>query len=187
MRGEGIHRGFGEGRWGNLSNEEGEEISGATANLEVVKGTGQVPEIDAEGQDKASDLESPPPSEIEGGRDKAEKYLEEIFREFSGSVHRIKNLNEVALGNKIDFSQGPNDYFYTIDNDKAEEMKTLLNQSISFSGAEAGTKFSEMTGLDGDYLEESKIGFTRKFSVDGKEYMIRFLYLSNQGEQKQGA
>ena len=182
MRGEGIHHGLDVGRWGYLSDEDGNKIPRAAANLEVVKGTGPVPDVEAKGRGNASDLESPPPSEVRGTEEQAEKYLEEIFRRFSGDVYRIKNLNEIALGHKIDFKQGPNDYLYTIPPSKIEEIKDILNESISFAGTDPGVKLSPMTGLDNDYLQDAKIGFSRKFLVNGKEYNVRFLYLPDKEE-----
>lgn len=183
-----IHRDItGEGRWTNLVTETGSKLPGAVANLEVVKDQGTVapPEIDAEGAQNPSDLEEQPISESLDGRSRVKKYLEEIFREFSGQVYRAEKINERALGNVVDLEQGPNDYIYVIPREKAQKMEQLFNRPVNFSMGGPNLQFSEMTNLDADYLKKEGLGFTKKIEFEGETYIIKFLYQNDGSKDKE--
>lgn len=134
--------------------------------------------VAAEGEKNSSDIKNEPIGEVEGGRDLVEKYLEILFQKFSGRIYRPGSINESAIGNKVNLHQGPRDYIYVIPNSEFEGMEKFFDNSVpALSIDTVGVNFSQMTGLDSDYLKNEKLGFSRRLVVDGKEYNIKFLRL----------
>lgn len=184
-----FHGVFNTEKRGVLANETGDKIdsgvdgvgSEATvSDLESVvdqtRLTGRT--VAAEGEKNSSDIKNEPIGEVEGGRDLVEKYLEILFQKFSGKIYRPGNINESAIGNKVNLHQGPRDYVYVIPNSEFEGMEKFFDNSVpALSIDTVGVNFSQMTGLDNDYLKNEELGFSRRLVVDGKEYNIKFLRL----------
>ena len=182
-----FHGVFNTEKRGVLAGADGEKITGVggeavVSDLEsVVDGARLVGKtVDAGGEDNPSDIKNKPISEVDSDRDLVEKNLEIIFQNFPGKrIYRTGNINESAMGNRMDLSQGPRDYTYVVPNSNFDGLEKYFDNTVpGLSIDTVGMNFSRKTGLDRDYLKDGKKeGFSRCLVVGGKEYNINFFRL----------
>lgn len=172
---------------GQLAHEDGEKIPGGAVELKVVKSEGNIGEIEplvnAEGAEDITELEHPETTEevMEvGGKELIERYFERVLRKFGGDVYRAGKVNEVAIGHRVSLSLDGG-YVYAIPASEASHMQQIIDGEVAVLAAQPGVKFSKETGLDRDILAEHGLGFTRKITMNGEEYNIKFLFLKEDG------
>lgn len=172
----------GGNRWVNLVDGEGHKLEGAVADeLKLVKSQEQVgPEkIDPEGGKTPGEMGDEPVAEAPDNRAIFESKLKILFREFPGQVYRAGKVNERAMGDRVDFTQGPNDFVYVIPQSGAETMKAEFDKAVSNMAGEVGLQFAQRQ-ID-DQLGQNKLGFTRTLMLDNEKFTVKFVY----GQEKE--
>ena len=162
-----------------LVDKKGKKIPGATAELKVVNGPEQMMphEIDVEGKQDINDARDTEVGKTESPREKVKEKIKLILRKLDTIVYRAGDINEVALGHRVDLEQGPRDFTYVIRRADAQRVKEAFAQAVVVSVTDTGLQFSNMS--KNNKLEPAGLGFTRTLESNGEIYRVNFLYAND--------